>query len=232
MKVLVVFAHPEPRSFTGALRDAAIQTLLEEGHEVVQSDLYQMPFNPVPGWHDFQDHDQIDYFGYSAEQKRATEGGTFAPDLRVEMDKVSACDLLLFIFPLWWYSMPAIMKGWVDRVFAYGFAYGGGRWFDAGVFKGKQAMLAVNIGGPESAYNPDGLQGGIDQILFPIHHGILAYTGFQVHEPFVAFSGDAGKREAVLDTFVARIRDIQVGQMLASPRLAEYDENYRRSRPE
>jgi len=231
MKVLVVYAHPEPRSFTGALRDVAVRVLQEDGHEVLQSDLYKMPFNPVPGWHDFEDHDQIDFFGYSAEQKRAAEAGSFAPDLQAEMEKISSCDFLLLIFPLWWYSMPAIMKGWVDRVFAYGFAYGGGRWFDKGVFAGKRAMLCVNIGGPESAYHPDGLQGDVSQILFPIHHGILAYTGFQVHEPFVAFSGDPQKREEILAAFEQHLRANDQVPVLPSPRLAEYDESLRRYEP-
>src|SRR5262249_33667917 len=118
--------------------------------------------------------DRQEYFGYAAEQKRATEEGSFAEDLRMEMEKLEACDLLLLVFPLWWYGLPAILKGWVDRVFAAGFAYGGGRWFDQGVFCGKRAMVVTSVGGTEAAYSSDGLQGEIGQILFPIHHGIFA----------------------------------------------------------
>lgn len=228
MNVLIVYAHPEPKSFSGSLRDAAAQVLTDAGHQVVQSDLYLMGFNPVPGWHDFVNHDRQEYFGYATEQKRATEANSFAPDLQSEMDKVAACDLLLFVFPLWWYGMPAIMKGWIDRVFAAGFAYGGGRWFDRGVFCEKRAMLILTVGGPETAYAPNGLQGDMAEILFPIHRGILAYTGFCVHEPFVAYTADAETRPAILDDFRERLANIEDHPTLETPRLAEYDRNLRR----
>lgn len=231
MNVLLVFAHPEPRSFSGALRDAARAVLESEGHTVVESDLYAMDFNPVPGWHDFVDHDRQEYFGYAEQQKRAHAEDSFAPDLRAEMEKLAACDVVLLVFPLWWYGMPAILKGWVDRVFAAGFAYGGGRWFDRGVFCGKRGMVAVTVGGPETAYAPDGLQGDIRQILFPIHRGVLQYTGFSVVEPFVAFGAsyaNPDERQNILSAFRERMRSLSESPADPAPCLNDFDQNFRR----
>jgi NAD(P)H dehydrogenase (quinone) len=91
--------------------------------------------------------------------------------------------------------MPAILKGWVERVYAYGFAYGVGehsdsRWGDRygeGTLAGKRAMLIVTTGGWESHYAARGINGPIDDILFPIQHGILHYPGFEVLPPFVIY---------------------------------------------
>jgi NAD(P)H dehydrogenase (quinone) len=105
---------------------------------------------------------------------------------------------LILQFPLWWYSMPAILKGWVDRVYAYGFAYGVGEhsdthWgdrFGEGTLAGKRAMLIVTTGGWEEHYAARGVNGPIDDLLFPINHGILYYPGYDVLPPFVAYRVD------------------------------------------
>ena len=102
------------------------------------------------------------------------------------MDKLFWCDALILQFPLWWFGLPAILKGWVDRVFAAGGrTYGGGKWYDRGVFAGKRAMCSVTIGGPPPIYSEHGLNGPIAAILFPINHGMLYFTGFTVIEPFL-----------------------------------------------
>ena len=79
------------------------------------------------------------FFKPQAEETYAAEHGGFAPDIKAEMDKVVWCATLIFQFPLWWFSIPAILKGWVDRVFAMGFAYGGSHIYETGVFRGKRA---------------------------------------------------------------------------------------------
>ncbi|BAN98302.1 ribosyldihydronicotinamide dehydrogenase (quinone) [Plautia stali symbiont] len=91
--------------------------------------------------------------------------------------------------------MPAIMKGWFDRVYANGFAYGVGEhndhhWGDRygeGTLAGKRAMLVVTTGGWESHYAPRGINGPIDDLLFPIQHGMLFYPGFSVLPPLVLY---------------------------------------------
>lgn len=116
----------------------------------------------------------------------------------MEIEKLLWADFLILQFPLWWFSMPAILKGWVDRVFAYGFAYGVGehsdkRWGDRygeGSLAGKRAMLIVTAGGWEEHYSARGVNGPIDDLLFPINHGILYYPGYDVLPPFVAYRAD------------------------------------------
>jgi len=99
---------------------------------------------------------------------------------------------------MWWFGMPAILKGWVDRVFAYGFAYGvgthgGERWGDRygeGTLRGRRAMLSVTIGGRAPHYGERGVNGRLDDLLWPIQHGMLFYPGIQVLPPFAVYQSD------------------------------------------
>ncbi|HEV2678568.1 MAG TPA: NAD(P)H-dependent oxidoreductase, partial [Aliidongia sp.] len=187
MRVLIVHAHPEPKSFCSALASEAVRTLTADGHDVVLSDLYAMKWNPRSDQGNFTALQDPGHFKQQAEEMLASEHGGFAPDVAAELDKLLACDALIFQFPLWWFSMPALLKGWVDRVFALGAIYGRGRWYDRGVFAGRRAMLSLTTGGRESMYGPDGLNGDLTALLYPIHHGILRFVGFDVLPPFVAW---------------------------------------------
>jgi len=198
MKVLLVFAHPEPRSLNGALRDVAVKELEAQGHEVRVSDLY------ADAWKSEVDRADFPPLAPDARLKPATASGealaanALTKDVRAEQEKLLWADALILQFPLWWYSMPAILKGWVDRVYAYGFAYGVGEhsdkhWgdrFGEGIFAGRRAMVLVTTGGWEQHYAPRGINGPIDDLLFPINHGILYYPGYDVLPPFVAYRVD------------------------------------------
>lgn len=198
MKVLLVFAHPEPQSLTAALRDVAIAELEAAGHEVQLSDLYAMGWKPQVDRADFPALGPGERLMPIAASKAAYAGGTLTADVRAEIDKLTWADALILQFPLWWFAMPAILKGWVDRVYAFGFAYGVGehsdkRWGDRygeGTLSGKRAMLIVTAGGWRQHYGPRGVNGPIDDLLFPINHGILYYPGYAVLPPFVTYSAD------------------------------------------
>ncbi len=185
MNVLIVHAHPEPNSFNGALTRHAVHVLEEQGHIVQVSDLYAMGWDPVSSRKNFSTTKDPAFFKPQAEEVYAAEHGGFAPDIQAEMDKVVWCDHLIFQFPLWWFSIPAILKGWVDRVFAMGFAYGGGRIYETGVFRGKRAVLSLTTGGPEEMYQPGGGYGDINMLLYHVHHGMLCFVGMDVLPPFV-----------------------------------------------
>ncbi|UKE72926.1 NAD(P)H-dependent oxidoreductase [Xanthomonas graminis] len=195
MNVLLVYAHPEPTSLNGALKDFAVQRLQDGGHRVQVSDLYAMQWKPTLDAQDSLDGAAGDRFDPSLDSQRAFANGRQRADIAAEQDKLRWADAVLLQFPLWWFSMPAILKGWVDRVYAYGFAYGVGehsdaRWGDRygeGSMAGKRAMLIVTTGGWESHYAPRGINGPIDDVLFPIQHGILHYPGFDVLPPFVVY---------------------------------------------
>lgn len=76
--------------------------------------------------------------------------------------------------------MPAILKGWIDRVFALGRVYAGGRYFESGWMTGKKALCTVTVGGLINSYDGSGHYEGIETVLYPIHREILAFTGFTV----------------------------------------------------
>jgi putative NADPH-quinone reductase len=147
MRVFIVHAHHEPTSFSGALTREAQSILPNARHEIAVSDLYAMRFDPVSDRRNFKSVKNPDRLSQQAEEAFASEHDSFVPELQSEMDKVAWCDALVFQFPLWWLGLPAILKGWVDRVFAIGRAYGGGRYFERGVFRGKRAMCSVTVGG-------------------------------------------------------------------------------------
>lgn len=187
MQVLIVHAHPEPTSLNGAMTSVAKATLSGAGHTVAVSDLYAMAFDPVSDRRNFLTVAEPHVYRQQAEEAHASVNNGFVPALQAEMDKLAGCDVLIFQFPIWWLGMPAIMKGWIDRVFASGRAYGGGRWFDKGVFAGKRAMCSVTVGGPPEAYGDRGIYASVRDILSPIERGILHFTGFNVIEPFVVY---------------------------------------------
>lgn len=187
MKVFIVHAHPEPNSFSGAMTKAATDALTKAGHEVKVSDLYAMKFNPVSDRRNFKSVKEKDYYKQQVEEAYASENGTFADDVEAELQKLEWCDILLFQFPLWWFGLPAILKGWVDKVFAMGRVYGYGNMYDKGVFRGKRAVCALTTGGAEAIYQPDGPTGDINSVLVPINVGMMHFTGFDVLPPFVVY---------------------------------------------
>ena len=202
MNVLIVYAHPEPKSFNAAMKELAVATLREAGHEVAVSDLYAMEFSPVTGEGDFTgERADRHVLNIPREQTKAFAAGTLAPDILAEQAKLERADLVVLQFPVWWFGMPAIMKGWADRVFARGFAYLPGRKYDTGMFKGKTAMVAATTGTSADTYAPDGVDGDILTVLWPIHNGLLRYSGFDVLPPYVAYrpaGATPGEREAML----------------------------------
>ena len=175
MKVLLVYAHPEPRSLNGALRDFAVAHLQAAGHEVQVSDLYAMGWKATLDAADAPHLAPGEPFDAIADSQRAYARGEQPADITAEQAKLLWADALILQFPLWWFSLPAILKGWVERVYACGFAYGVGEhsdhhWDDRygeGTLAGKRALLVVTCGGWESHYSDRGINGGLDDILFP-----------------------------------------------------------------
>lgn len=187
-KYFIVVAHPEPKSFNHALAAAAIAALTAAGHEVRTTYLVEEGFSAISGRHNFTSVKNPDFLKLQLEEQHAVEHRSFAPDVQAEMDKLAWCDVLIFQFPLWWFHLPAVLKGWCDRVLAMGFAYGGGKFYANGPFHGKKAMLSLTTGGPLPAYQPGAFNGDIDGILRPIHRGIFEFCGFSVLKPNVCWS--------------------------------------------
>ncbi|MAF83177.1 MAG: NAD(P)H-dependent oxidoreductase [Gammaproteobacteria bacterium] len=234
MNVLIVYAHPEPQSFCARMRSVATEVLTDAGHTVVISDLYAENFSATAGSDDFTNRLDPQCLNLGVEQEHAANNNGFAHDIQTGIERLFAADLLIMQFPLWWYSVPAIMKGWIDRVFAYGATYDFGRTWDRGVMQGKRVMLSFTTGAPESTFAPDGRNGDLERVLWPLHAGVFGVCGFQVLPPFVgwapAWVGDEG-RQAIIAQYTQRLRTIESDKPLFFHPHADYNEQSR-LRPE
>lgn len=192
MKVLVVYAHPNPSSLNATLKDHAVAVLEGIDHEVRVSDLYAMKWKAVADADDFPSRKDSSPLNLMFASGEAYTTGTQSKDIAAEQEKLLWADAIVFQFPLWWYGVPAILKGWIERVYAYRFAYGykdgtNAYRFGEGILAGKRALVSVTTGGPEVDYGPRGINGPLDQLLFPLTHGALFYPGMDVLPVFAVY---------------------------------------------
>jgi NAD(P)H dehydrogenase (quinone) len=108
MRCLVVYCHPVPESFGGAVRDTVVETLRARGAEIRLVDLYAEGFDPVMSADERRVYNQ-----------RAPEDPRLAPYIEC----LNWADSILFVYPTWWYGLPAMLKGWLDRVWATDVAF-------------------------------------------------------------------------------------------------------------
>jgi NAD(P)H dehydrogenase (quinone) len=223
MNILSVYVHHEPTSLTSSLKNLAVSSLMRQGHLVIESDLYASGFSPKAEKFDFTIN-STKHFNYMLEQRFASSNGlAFAPDITSELDKISQADLIIFHTPIWWFSVPAVLKGWFDRVLVMGVAWDGGKIYENGLFRGKSAMLCAVAGGPKEYYQENGKhQATMKQILHPIHHGTLAFCGMDVLEPFVVYNALGQTKEGYEQ--VLKDYQFKIDNLLTSPTyLQKYD---------
>ena len=227
MHVLIVHAHNESQSFNASMKNLAVQELQAQGHSVEVSDLYAMRWNPIASAADFGSRANPEYLTYALEQRHNDSQQTLAPDIREELDKLLKADLVIFNFPIYWFSMPAIMKGWIDRVLVSGVCYGGKRFYDQGGLLGKKAMLAITVGGQPHMLVKDGVHGELNDMLKPILRGTLAYTGMAVLPTFVAHHVPYISQEAradLLEHYRQHLRSLDKLPALTFVSLNQFDE--------
>jgi NAD(P)H dehydrogenase (quinone) len=213
MRVLIVHAHHEPQSFSSALCRQAVNTLTELGHEVRVSDLYAQGFDPVSDRRNFSSVFDPNYLKQQFEERHASDVGGFVPELEAEIQKLEWSDFLVFNFPLWWFGMPGILKGWVDRAFPMRRIYGDGKFYETGIGRGhKRALVMMTVGGVPAAYDGYGVNPPMRSILAPIEHGVFWFNGFRPLEPFLVW-GPARmtheERVAYLRQLDERLRTIE-----------------------
>jgi NAD(P)H dehydrogenase (quinone) len=226
----IVYAHPEPASFVAALRDTVCDGLAAQGWTVGISDLYASGFNPVASAQDFPERRDPDYLNYALEQRHAVSTDRLAPDIRREVDAVRAADLLVLVFPVYWFSVPAILKGWIDRVFLSGIFYGGKRIYTNGGMAGKRAWVVSSLGGRAHMFGPGALHGELTGMLRPLLQGTLGYCGFDVLEPFFVYHVpylSLEERTALLARLAEDVATLSDRPLLPMPDLAAYDEIFR-----
>lgn len=180
MKSLIVFAHPNPKSFNYALVAAVEKVLRARGDEVRTRDLYKANFNPI----------------LDSQQLAEVQQGCVPSDVALEQEQVSWADNLIFIYPLWWFDRPAVLKGWFDRVFTNGFAFA----YEDGQLRGqlgsKRVMLVITTGGNQADFGVDA-----DQLCASGTRATLSFCGVSqiVQKVFYAVPAvDDAARQAML----------------------------------
>ena len=179
MKVLIVFTHPNTSSFNHALLDNVSNGLKQAGHEVKVKNLYQENFNPVL--------DANDLSGLHQEQipERITK----------EQEQLLWADGLVFIYPLWWYSPPAMLKGWFDVVLSNGVAF---EYSDKGVkglLQHKKALVLITAGSTEDYFNKND---SVEISYRPLTEGTLGFCGIEniSHHIYYDIGGGTDEKRA------------------------------------
>ncbi|MDU4962398.1 MAG: NAD(P)H-dependent oxidoreductase [Sporomusaceae bacterium] len=160
MNHLILYAHPNPRSFNAAILDTAVKALTDKGHQVTVRDLYELNFDPVLKGADFE----------------AFQTGNNPPDIAREQAYIRAADVITLIYPVWWAGIPALLKGYIDRVFAYGFAYQYEQGNVVGLLAGKKGLIITTQGTPTEHYDAIGMTSAMRKTA---DTGILAFCGIE-----------------------------------------------------
>lgn len=158
MNTLLVYAHPNAQSFNAALVKVIQEELTQKGNEIKVKDLYSMNWNPVLSQKDFE--------GYHS--------GNLPEDIKLEQDDVAWADLVIMVSPVWWYSVPAILKGYIDRVFSLGFAYKYTATGPLGLLKGKKGLFITTSGANQQDAEYGGMINSLDKSLL----GVFSFSGF------------------------------------------------------
>ncbi|MGA2394481.1 MAG: NAD(P)H-dependent oxidoreductase [Candidatus Lustribacter sp.] len=188
MNHLIVVAHPASDSFTMALARTYASELEALGQKPQMRDLYRMGFDPVLTAYELE--------GVGADHPARADVAQAQADLR-------AADVVTIMYPLWWLSMPAMMKGYIDRVFARGFAYESANGRVHGLLAGKQAVLVTVSGAPLPMLVKSGDWAAV-QTLQDTH--ILRSAGFELLEHLHFDEVAPGLPAAVIDQHLERVR--------------------------
>jgi len=209
-KAHIVLAHPESKSFNGFLSETTQQVLGGAGCKTTLSDLYAMDFDPREGPRHYNSRKDEAVFHAQTEQRFNVDNDSTPADVKAEAQRILDCDLLIVHFPLWWFGMPAILKGWMDRVFVYGQMYRSVMRYDAGICAGKKMIACVTTGASEDSCSYNGREGDTQLHLWPLLFP-FRYLGFDVLQPEVfhgvggvAFIEGHGDAVSTLDIYTNR----------------------------
>jgi NAD(P)H dehydrogenase (quinone) len=226
----IVYAHPEPNSFVAAMRDMTKEALEKDGWQTSVTDLQAINFDAVASADDFGTRSREDYLVYPLEQRHAWQNKTLDPQIAAEVEAVRNADLLVLVFPIFWYSVPAQLKGWIDRVFLSGVFYGGMRVYDQGGMRGKRAMVVASLGGRDYMFGPGSIHGDLKDMLKHLLQGTLGYVGYSVHEPFFAYHVpyvENTERTGMLMKLFHAVENIDSRPVLPMPSLDDFDDQFR-----
>jgi NAD(P)H dehydrogenase (quinone) len=178
MKNLIVYAHPNSTSLNHYFKQIVMENLEKSEQEVIIRDLNALHFNPV----------------LSLEDMNGQRVGEIADEVKREQDFISWADRIDFIYPIWWTGMPAIMKGYVDRVFSYGFAYRYDKGIQKGLLTGKQTIIINSHGKSNTEYESIGMD---KALILTSDFGIFKYCGLEVQKHFYFDKADRASDENI-----------------------------------
>lgn len=224
-KILIVLAHPYETSFNHQLSVAAIEQFNNKKYSIEILDLfkdrilfdYNVENNFKKNVFEFENN-------YKNNQKKAHETQSYSDFIKLDQDRLLEADIVIYQFPLWWFSMPSVMRNWIEKTYSYGFAYNGreGKWFQNGVFNGKKAMLSITTSGPATSYTNSGVNGDINKILWPIQNGILNFLGYEVLEPNICWGTDTEnfkERDNYIKEYINILDNIDSRNCLILPKI-------------
>jgi len=183
MKVLIVFTHPNPNSFNHALLESISEGLNRAGHEVKIKDLYQENFDPI----------------LTAEDLAQLQQGITPEKIAKEQDQLLWADSLIFIYPLWWFDRPAMLKGWFDIVLTNGLAFEYSSEGVKGLLKHKKALVIITAGGSEQYFKDND---ALALIHRTVTDGTLSFCGIKdvSHKIYFDIAGlSDAERMAILE---------------------------------
>jgi NAD(P)H dehydrogenase (quinone) len=178
MKHLIIYAHPNQGSLNSHFKTILAEHLQQGKHEVVVRDLYQLNFNPI----------------LSLEDMDGQRKGQVASDVKQDQDFITWADCITFIHPIWWTGLPAIMKGYIDRVFSYGFAYRYDQGIQKGLLTGKQVVIINTHGKSQAEYGAIGMDKALS---LTSDKGIYTYCGLEIKQHFFFDRADRPEANAI-----------------------------------
>ena len=160
MKVLIVFTHPNSNSFNHALLDKISAGLKQSGHEIKVKNLYQEKFDPV----------------LNTEDLTQLHSGEKPARIAKEQKELLWAEGLVFIYPLWWFTPPAMLKGWFDVVLSNGVAFEYSSAGAKGLLKHKKALVMITAGANEEYFVEND---SLEMSYRPITDGTLGFCGIE-----------------------------------------------------
>ena len=210
MHAHIVLAHPEPHSYNAHPTGIARKSLETNGWTTTLSNLYQLPFDPCERASHYPAPLDNTRFDVQAEQRHASNNASIPAQVAAEIALLDQADLLILQYPMWWHMPPAMLKGWLDRVLLFGEVYSSKQRFEHGRFVGKRAMLSVTVGTSQETYAFNGRSGDIDLMLWPVNFS-LAYVGYSVLTPFIAYGVEGGLRYSDSSIIETRLKGVEHG---------------------
>ena len=188
MKHLIVYVNPETESFSHRILETVKEYSLQNDHEVEVRDLYAINFNPVLSREEIEE---------------LNKDASVAKDVKVEQDYLDWADVVTFIYPIWW-QIPAMMKGYFDRVLSYEYAYLYTEDGPKGLLKGKKVFRFNSMGSHREVYEKNGLRAAYESV---IDEGILQSTGMEVVKSKL-FGPSPRNDKKLGDRYLEEVKDI------------------------